>query len=148
MNAFRSVNRPGFTLFEAVIILSLLGMFVYLGGGSLLSLVPKYRLESAVWDIRSALNTARYMALFESASVRVRFAETQWEMEKYDLSRKTWVSCRKRTTDGVRIEANNTPLFTAQGTVSGLATIIITNRWGAYKITLAISGRIKTTRVT
>jgi hypothetical protein len=29
------------------------------------------------------------------------------------------------------------------GTVANLATIKITNGWGGYKITLAISGRIK-----
>lgn len=147
MKTKRSPARRGFTLFEAVIVMSLLGMLIYLGTGSLLTLIPKYKLESAMWDIRSTLNAARYMAVFECTSVRVRFSESQWEMEKYDHGRKAWISCRKRAVDGVRIEANNTPLFTAQGTVSGLATITIANRWGAYKITMAISGRVKTTRV-
>jgi Tfp pilus assembly protein FimT len=146
VNTHRRPVRRGFTLFEAVIVLSLLGMIVYLGSDSLLTLIPKYKLESAMWDIRSTLNAARYMAVFECTSVRVRFTEGQWEMEKYDNAHGAWISCRKRSVDGVRIEANNAPLFTAQGTVSGLATILIANRWGTYKITMAISGRIKTTR--
>jgi Tfp pilus assembly protein FimT len=133
---------------EAVIVLSLLGTLVYLGTSSFLSLIPKYKLESAMGDIRSTLNAARYKAVFENASIRVRFTGAQWEMEKYDAARKTWVTCGKRSVDGVRVEANNTPLFTAQGTVGSLATITIANSWGAYKITMAISGRIKTTRVT
>jgi len=119
-----------------------------MGTSSFLSLIPKYKLESAMWDIRSTLNAARYKAVFENASIRVRIGGGQWEMEKYDAVRKVWVSCRKRSIDGVRVEANNTPLFTAQGTVGGLATITIANAWGTYKITLAITGRIKTTRVT
>jgi prepilin-type N-terminal cleavage/methylation domain-containing protein len=148
VKAGRSDARPGFTLIEAVIVLSLLGTLVYMGTTSFLSLIPKYKLESAMWDIRSTLNAARYRAVFENASIRVRFGGGQWEMEKYDAARKAWVSCRKRSVDGVRIEANNSPVFTAQGTVGNLATITIANAWGTYKITLAISGRIKTTRVT
>ena len=147
MRSERAKARPGFTLFEAVIVLSLLGTIVYLGTSSLLSLIPKYKLESAMWDIRSTLNAARYKAIFENASIRVKFGAGQWETEKYDETRKAWVSCSKRSVDGVRVEANNSPLFTAQGTVSGLATITIANAWGVYKITLAISGRIKTARV-
>jgi len=148
MKAMRPAGRPGFTLIEVVIVLSLLGTLVYMGTSSFLSLIPKYKLESAMWDIRSTLNAARYKAVFENASIRVRIGGGQWEMEKYDAVRKVWVSCRKRSIDGVRVEANNTPLFTAQGTVGGLATITIANAWGTYKITLAITGRIKTTRVT
>ncbi len=147
MKAMRPASRPGFTLIEAVIVLSLLGTLVYMGTSSFLSLIPKYKLESAMWDIRSTLNAARYKAVFENASIRVRIGGGQWEMEKYDTVRKVWVSCRKRSVDGVRVEANNTPLFTAQGTVGGLATITIANAWGTYKITLAISGRIKTVRI-
>jgi prepilin-type N-terminal cleavage/methylation domain-containing protein len=147
MRTTRLKARPGFTLIEAVVVLSLLGTLVYMGASSLLSLIPKYKLESAMWDIRSTLNAARYKAVFENASIRVRFGSGQWEMEKYDAARKAWISCRRRSVDGVRVEANNSPLFTAQGTVSGLATITIANSWGAYKITLAISGRIKTARV-
>jgi Tfp pilus assembly protein FimT len=147
MRSARVKPRPGYTLIEAVIVLSLVGTLVYMGTSSLLSLIPKYKLESALWDIRSTLNAARYKAVFENASIRVKFGGGQWEMEKYDAVRKVWVSCRKRSVDGVRIEANNAPLFTAQGTVSGLATITVANAWGMYKITLAISGRIKTARV-
>ncbi len=147
MKGNRAAARPGFTLIEAVIVLSLMGTLVYMGTSSFLSLIPKYKLESAMWDIRSTLNAARYRAVFENASIRVRFGGGQWEMEKYDAARKAWVSCRKRSVDGVRVEANNAPVFTALGTVGSLATITIANSWGTYKITLAISGRIKTTRV-
>jgi len=148
MKVKRAAVYLGFTLIEAVIVLSLMGMLIYMGTSSFLSLIPKYKLESAMWDIRSTLNAARYKAVFENASIRVRIGGGQWEMEKYDAARKAWISCRKRSVDGVSVEANNAPLFTAQGTVSGLATITIANAWGTYKITLAISGRIKTTRVT
>jgi hypothetical protein len=45
--------------------------------------------------------------------------------------------------EGVNIQANNSPVFHPQGTVSNLASIMISNTWGSYKITLAISGRIR-----
>jgi Tfp pilus assembly protein FimT len=143
----RRGGRPGYTLFEAVIVLSLLGFILYMGTGSLLSLIPKYKLESALWDVRSMLNAARYKAVFDNTSIRVRIGSGQWEMEKYDSARQVWVSCRKRSVEGVHVEANNAPVFTAQGTMGSLATITLANSWGTYKITLALTGRIKTTRV-
>ncbi len=147
MSAGRRNGRPGYTLFEAAVVLSLLGLLLYMAGGSLLSLIPKYKLESALWDIRSMLNAARYKAVFDGTSIRVRFGSGQWEMEKYDSAKHAWVTCRRRSMEGVRVEANNMPVFTAVGTMGSLATITVANSWGTYKITLALTGRMKTTRI-
>lgn len=147
MNTEEQGRPRGFTLIEAVFVIALVGALVYAGAGSFLSLAPKYRLESAVWQVRSALNAARYKAVFEGNSVRVRFSPAGVATEKYDPDRKAWLPVSRKSSEGVRIEANNSPVFTGQGTVTGLATITVANEWGAYKLTLAITGRVKTTRV-
>lgn len=49
--------------------------------------------------------------------------------------------------EGVNVEANNSPLFHPEGTVSNLASIYVFNSWGKYRITIAITGRIKTTPI-
>jgi Tfp pilus assembly protein FimT len=141
-------RTSGFTLIEAVFVIALLGALVYAGAGSFMSLAPKYRLESAVWQIRSALNAARYKAMFEGNSVRVRFSPAGVDTEKYDPDKKAWLLVGRNSPEGVRVEANNSPVFTGQGTVTGLGTITVANEWGSYKLTLAITGRVKTTRVT
>jgi len=137
----------GFTLFEAVISVALLAALVYLGSTSFLKMAPRYSLEKAVWEVRSALNAVRYRALFEGASYRVRFAGPAYSIERYDESAKEWVLAARTSLENVAIESNNTPVFTPEGTVTGLATIIVSNSWGSYKITLAITGRIKTARI-
>jgi prepilin-type N-terminal cleavage/methylation domain-containing protein len=138
---------PGFTLIETVVVLALAGGILGLGTGSLLSLVPKYRLESAVWEVRSALNRARWQALHEGVSFRVRFLSAGVTTERYDPESETWRLCRRLPIEGVRVTANNTPVFTALGSVTGLATITAVNNWGGYKLTLAITGRVKTARI-
>jgi len=140
--------KKGVTLLEAVISLAVLSTLVYLASTAFLNLAPKYRLEKAVWEVRSALNSARYKALFECVSWRVKLNPDSYSCEKYDDVQKSWRLMEKHLLDGVSMQANNTPVFTAEGAVSGLATIYIFNAWGRYKITLAITGRIKSTRVT
>jgi hypothetical protein len=68
-------------------------------------------------------------------------------IETYDEILKTWKIDVGNVIEGVRIEANNSPTFHPLGTVSSLATITVANSWGKYRITLAISGRIRVTRV-
>jgi prepilin-type N-terminal cleavage/methylation domain-containing protein len=137
----------GFTLFEALISMAILSVFVFIGSTSLSNLAPKYSLERAVWEVRSTLNALRFRALYEGRSYRVRLASAACSVEAYDETEKRWVLSARTIFDRVRIESNNIPVFTPQGTVTGLATITISNEWGGYKLTLAITGRIKTARI-
>ena len=139
--------RRAFTVLEAVIALAVLSTLVYLASASYLNLAPKYRLERAAWEVRSALNSARYRALFEGVFWRIKLNPGDYSYERYDEARKEWRIAERHLLEGVSLQANNTPVFTADGSVSGLATIYVVNAWGKYKITLAITGRIKTTRV-
>ena len=137
----------GFTLVEVALSLSILAMLIVLASTTFLNLVPKYELEKAVWEVRSALNAARYRALFEGISFRFRLHPNSYSVEKYEDGLKGWTLVEKHLLDDVSIEANNAPVFTPEGTVTGLATIYIANTWGRYKITLAITGRIKTAKI-
>jgi Tfp pilus assembly protein FimT len=139
--------NKGFTLFEAVISLTILSAIIYLASTSFLNLVPKYRLEKAVWEIRSALNSVRYKALVEGTSFRVKLYSDSYSVEKYEESTKIWMLAEKHILEGVAVETNNAPIFTPEGTVSGLATIYVSNARGTYKITLAITGRIKAVKI-
>lgn len=137
----------GFTLLETALSLTIFSMILYLASTSLINFIPKFRLERAVWEICSAMNAARYKALFEGASFRVRLYPDSYVVEKYDEDEKTWNLREKHLLEGVILEANNAPLFTAVGSVSGLATIYVSNAWGRYKITMAITGRIKAVKM-
>jgi hypothetical protein len=134
-------------MIEAVVAVSLLGSLVYLGSEAFRQMAPRYCLEKAVWDVRSALNSARFRALTEGASYRFRFDGGAYTLERYDAVSKTWILAGKTTLDKVSVAANNIPVFTPDGTVTGLATIAVANDWGEYRLTLAITGRVKTTRL-
>jgi prepilin-type N-terminal cleavage/methylation domain-containing protein len=137
----------GFTLIETAAALAVTAVLLYVAGTSLQNLVPKYRLEKSVWEAGTALHAAKARALYKGRAHRVRFGAEGTLVESYDDARKVWVLEERHTADGVTIEANNAPVFGPDGAVSGLATILISNRWGRYKITLAITGRIKTTKL-
>lgn len=136
--------KKGFSLTEVVIALFFLAILVSIASMSFSNLVPKYNLKEAVWEINSRLNYARYKAIFDGMKVRLRFNRRSYVIEMYDESQKEWKKDRECFLKGVTIQANNNPTFHPEGTVSNLASIYIFNSWGKYRITIAITGRIKT----
>lgn len=133
----------GFSLIEVLICLFIFSIMIGLSSTSFLSLSPKYKLQKAAWEIRSRLNSARYKAIFEGEKVRVSIDSPRYKIEQYDENHNLWVVKLESILDGVSVDANNSPLFHPGGTVSNLASIYVTNSWGQYKITIAITGRIK-----
>jgi prepilin-type N-terminal cleavage/methylation domain-containing protein len=140
-------RKRGFTLYEVVISLSIFAIICSIALTSFLNLVPKYKLKKAVWEINSRMNYARYKAVFEGEKVRVRFSVQSCSVEKYDGNLKKWKREETHFLDGVTLKATNNPIFHPTGTVSNLASITVSNSWGKYKISLAISGRIKTVKL-
>lgn len=144
---FPLTKKKGFTLTETIISLSILALIAVAVSASFLNKAPMYRLQSAVREVHSRLNYARYKAIFEGIKVRVGFDTTSYTIEKYSEEQKEWKLEKKYSLQGVTLQANNSPVFHPSGTVSNLASITISNSWGTYRITLAISGRIKTMKI-
>lgn len=145
---FRIQNKnAGFSLIEVVIALAIFTIMVSIASISFMNLSPKYRLKKAVWEINSQMNYARYKAIFDGTKVKITFNPNSYFIEKFDEGQNEWRTDQINFLDGVILQANNSPIFHPVGTVSNLASIYISNSWGKYKITLAISGRIKVTQV-
>jgi len=141
------MREKGMTLIEAVIVLALVSLLIFAGAESVSGVAPRYQLQRAVWEVRARLNQARIRSVWEGISVRVRLSSASIALDQYDEGGKTWRTMQTEFLEGVRIEANNSPIFHPTGTVTGLATILVSNSRGAYKITLAISGRIKVVKI-
>lgn len=139
--------RKGFSLLEVIISISILAFLAYMASTSFLNLAPKYRLQKAIWEINSRLNFSRYKALFEGVKVRMKFYSASYAIEIYNEEEKKWRLEEKHFLEGISLQANNNPSFHPRGTVSSMASIYISNSWGRYKITLALSGRVKTTKL-
>ena len=141
------ISKRGFSLLEALIGTFIVAIILGLASTSFLNLAPKYKLNSAVREINSRLNYARYKSIFEGVKVRIKFDQHSYAIETYDEEKNEWKREREYFLDGVTLQANNSPTFHPVGTVSNLASIYISNSWGKHKITLAISGRIKITQL-
>jgi len=136
-------SARGFTLIEAVVAVALAGFIIQIGAFSWGRLEAKFRLQAGVWEIHTCLSQARFKAIWSGTPVRVQLSASGYVLESYDDAAKVWRAEKSAGLEGVEILANNTPTFHPEGTVSDLASITVSNARGSYKITIAISGRIK-----
>jgi prepilin-type N-terminal cleavage/methylation domain-containing protein len=141
-----AARRGGFTLIETVLALALAGLFALGTAATIRRLGPALDLRSGIWQVTSGLNQARFQAVLSGAAVRVRFVTTGFSLERYDEAAAAWRPAKTVVLPGVLVRANNAPVFHPQGTVSGLASITVGNARGSYRITVAITGRIRTVR--
>jgi prepilin-type N-terminal cleavage/methylation domain-containing protein len=137
----------GFTVLEVMISLSIVAVILSTAWVSFFHTSHKYRLQRALWEIHSKMNYSRFKAVFCGTKFRISFDTNGYILERYDQGADIWKMEMKNKLEGVHVEANNSPVFYPEGTVSNLASLTVSNRWGTYKITLAISGRIKTVRL-
>jgi prepilin-type N-terminal cleavage/methylation domain-containing protein len=140
-------SRPGFTLLESVLVLALISILALTGAVSASRSAARFDLERAVWEIRMRLNQTRIRSVWDGAPARLRFEPDGYTLETYDEAAKAWKRSESGRWEGVTVEANNTPVYQPTGSVTGMATILVSNSRGAYRITLAITGRIKATRL-
>jgi len=128
---------------ETSVFIFILAVMLVLSASSLLQSSPKYRLKRAVWEVHTQLNYARFKAICSGRKMRVSFTASGYRIELYQVEKKRWTLEMEALLEGVVIAANNRPTFHPNGNVSNLASIVISNSWSAYKVSIAISGRIK-----
>jgi len=137
----------GFTLIENLVTVAVLGFLLILAIPFQARIRSRYNLEMAVWQIHSEINHLKYQAVKDSVPYRFRIFPQGYIIEKYNVSSSEWKKVDQKFLPGLWLEANNSPVFYPEGTVSNLASITIANSAGKYRLTLAISGRIKIVRL-
>jgi len=141
-----SAARAGYSLVEVTLALALTVSLAFGASAALHRLGPRLDLRAGTWAVTAGLNQARFRAIMSGTPVRVRFVAPGFIIESYDAESDSWRESRVVALPGVGVLANNAPVFHPQGTVSDLATIMVENARGAYRITIAITGRIKAVR--
>lgn len=135
--------RPGFSLLETVIFLCIISLLIGIAGLAFTHRSPRHYLDKAAWEIYSRMNQARFRAILERRKVRCSFTENGYSMEEFDEESGEWREFQHRTLEEVHVDANNSPVFHPRGTVSNLTSVYVSNIAGRFRISLAMSGRLK-----
>lgn len=141
------MSQRGFTLIEAVAVLALASILVYVSAYAFVNAAPRQHLARSAWAVTGLLNNAKFKAVWSGSKYRVRVDEGRLFLERFDEPALEWRVDRVVTVEGVSVEANNSPVFHPIGTVSDMATITVSNRSGCYRISVAITGRVKSVRL-
>ncbi len=143
MFSSRLLPARGFNLIEIIIVIFIVGCLLAFAWPAITKASLRFGLERAVWEVHSTMNLLKYRALRDGCAYRLKINSNGYTVEKYDSGEKLWLQVEKVILSGVNLEANNSPTFYPEGTISNMATITISNQAGSYRLSIAITGRIK-----
>lgn len=139
----RPLPARGFNLIEILIVIFILGCLFGFVWPEITKANWRFDLEKAVWQVHATMNYLKYRALKDGFSYRLKIDFNGYAVEKYNPDDEAWLQVEKSILSGVTLEATNSPTFSPAGTISNMATITISNQAGSYRLSIAITGRIK-----
>lgn len=146
-SAGKSHGSSGFTLLSQLAALAIIGILLAIATPAYRDMIPRVRLQGAARQVASDLMFARMKAVRENIRQRVTFLSPVVYQVLSEGDDGAWfpVLTRELSQDyrGVRLLANNDPLFTPGGRASVLATIRVGNEAGERRVSVNVTGRVK-----
>ncbi len=139
------MNERGFSVFELLVSLSILALVTALTLSSLSGFASALKFRNQVRDVQSALQTARYKAVYENRPIRFLIEAGHIVLQAKPGS--AWqdeVSIPLK--NGLSVSQNARPVFQPQGMASPLCSIVVEDRTRRTVITLSMAGRVSTRR--
>jgi type IV fimbrial biogenesis protein FimT len=133
-------NRPGFTLYEVVVVMVIIAVISAIAILNYVSWLPGIRLNGAARQVMGDLMTARMNSLKENASVVV----SRISNHSYAItvgSKTPIIKDLQQDYPGTHINFTSI-VFSSTGTTSP-RTIVLENSGGIKRMTIAITGRVK-----
>lgn len=140
------MNKRGVTVTELMVVTYILSLLLLVGVPGIKSFMVRTRLRSNLQLVYSTLNTARYQAIKQNVRVKV-------DLQDHTLYLKTrvgefWRPFRHiNLYEGINVSSNGSPVFHPTGRASPLCSFFLDYKHLRYKVSLAISGRLKVSRI-
>ncbi len=139
-------GNKGITVIELLVSTSLLALLITLGVPGFISFAEKIEVDKSLGIVSSALSSARYEALEKNYRVKLML-----ENNRLVLKRKInrgWEPFKDFFPGkDVTLTMNAYPVFSPEGYVAPLCSIMVISKESCYKISLSIAGRIKVLRL-
>ena len=139
------MNKKGFTLFEMLVVLTILSLATSLTVSSFSFLAASWGFQQQVRDLQAMLSKARYKAVYENRPIRISL-----ENRRIALQTKPTENWEDELTmpikKGLQVSMNAKPVFQPHGLAAPLCSIVIEDRIRRATITITMAGRIRTRR--
>lgn len=135
-------EKNGFTLLELLITLTIFVLVIALGVPGFQSFIRKVEINNGLRTVTLALNSARYKAVENNRSVKLIVADNKLLlMERRNNNWESFLDFDPG--EAITLSINASPVFSPEGYVAPLCSILVLGHGTSYRITLSIAGRIK-----
>lgn len=155
-------NMKGMSFLELFVILAVIFLVITMGMPEFNSFLKRMELKNTLRTITGALNTARYKAIMMNKGIKfcIEYKDEEDRADTIDTENEGIVIRLKEKNgyyweefmvfdleSGVGVAINSSPVFSPNGSVAPLCSILVDNKITRYKITISIAGRVKITEI-
>lgn len=136
-----SQNSHGFSLFELVITIAIMGILMAIAMPNWTRLVPDYELNNSMRQIQSELHSIKMRAAAENISFQLVYLQ---DATAYMIQRDSQPVQSKPLAPGTAITKAGTIAFSPRGTASGNRVRLQNGQGSCRQVVVSATGRVRT----
>ncbi len=134
------MKERGFGILETLVVIFILALISSVFANMVGDSLKKTKQKAMAYSVKAAIEGVRVHSILKGEKFKIKFYENFLRVYRYEKNK--WKRVKDIDFSGVRLKANNSPIFYPYGTVSNLFTLYVEKDGFIRKITMNINGKI------
>ncbi len=134
------MKERGFGILETLVVIFILALISSVFANMVGDSLKKTKQKAMAYSVKTAIEGVRVHSILKGEKLKIKFYENFLRVYRYEKNK--WKIVKDIDFSGVRLKANNSPIFYPYGTVSNLFTLYVEKDGFIRKITMNINGKI------
>ncbi len=134
------MDKRGFGILETVVVIFILALISSVFANMIGDSLKKTKQKAMTYSVKTAIEGVRVQSILKGEKLKIKFYKNFFRVYRYEKGK--WKKLKDIYFSGLRLKANNSPIFYPYGTVSNLFTLYVEKDGFIRKITMNINGKI------